>query len=83
MGIPKKTLIETQNQLLDKLRHEVAAVSDAVQNLKASGIDEDVLAMLIQYAAPHRINRESVKNVLEGIEALESRVFPNEDDRHA
>ena len=75
---------------IDDLREQVRQISEAVIELRESGITERALIHLIQQSAPgdtsrgprygRKPNKRVIQAVLDGMEGLEEYVFGEEDD---
>lgn len=73
--------------VLAELQAEVEAISKAALEIRQSGISERALHLLIQHAAPkvhgkyksQPIPLHIIRGVLDGMEALESFVFDEEE----
>jgi len=78
---------------LEELQEQVAAISAAVSELRASGISERALLILIQQAAPalrgarygsyKKVPIRTIRAVLDGIEDLSSFLTTDNDDEES
>ena len=64
----------------DELRDKIAALQGAVNELKETGINDDVLYLLIQKSSPGRIPMDHIRLLIEGIGSLEEYVFGEADN---
>lgn len=73
------------NSKIEGLKKQISALQKGVADLKASGIRENILFIAIQKSAGihHGGNNPipigHIKNILEGIENLDSYLFPEEE----
>jgi len=65
-------LTETVRQI----EKSVETITSAMKRLKKTGINNEVLVLLIQAAAPGRLSKKSIEDTLKGMKNLEKFVFP-------